>query len=258
MSKRLSREKRLKDRKKISDNGVEWLLRFLFQFLHSVGITCDNEYLTKLALMFPSSFYLAHQLITFNRDNFTKFVVCPKCCTLYSLDSCTVHVGNQLVPRMCSVKAFTKGRSKECGTDLAKKVILENGKVYFYPHKLFCISSVINQLETILKRPGIPKLCEKWRQRNTEQGIMNDLYDGKIWKDFLLYKGKAFLNSPRNLAFGINVDWFQPFKHGKDRSVGAIYLVLLNLPRQERYKWENIVAGIIPELSKEPVIKPFS
>ena len=39
----------------------------------------------------------------------------------------------------------------------------------------------------------------------------------------------------------------------RDRSVGVIYLVLLNLPREERFKWENvIVAGIIPEMTKEP------
>ena len=51
----------------------------------------------------------------------------------------------------------------------------------------------------------------------------------------------------------INVDWFQPFKRRSDRSVGVNYLVLLNLPREERFKWENIiVAGIIPEMAKEP------
>ena len=32
-----------------------------------------------------------------------------------------------------------------------------------------------------------------------------------------------------------------------------IYLLLLNLPREERFKWENIiVVGIVPEMSKEP------
>lgn len=238
---------------KVSDNGVEWLLRFLFQFLHTVGLTCNNDFLIKLALMFPSSLYVARQFIKFDRDNFTKFAVCPKCCTLYHLDSCTVYVGNQKVPRICSVKPFAKGRIGECGATLARKVTLENGKVYFYPHKLYCVSSIINQVESLLKRPGIPEMCEQWRLRNVEEGVMAGIYDGQIWKDFLCYKGKDFLNSPRNLAFGINVDWFQPFKHRKDRSVGAIYLVLLNLPREERYKWENvIVAGIIPELSKEP------
>ena len=35
--------------------------------------------------------------------------------------------------------------------------------------------------------------------------------------------------------------------------MGVIYLVLLNLPREERFKRDNIiVAGIIPEMTKEP------
>ena len=43
---------------KLSDNGLEWLLRFMFQFLHVVGITCNSEYLCQMALMLPSSLYL--------------------------------------------------------------------------------------------------------------------------------------------------------------------------------------------------------
>lgn len=44
----------------------------------------------------------------------------------------------------------------------------------------------------------------------------------------------------------LNVDWFQPFEHGI-YSVGGIYLSLQNLPRNERYKTENIILiGIIP------------
>ena len=105
-------------------------------------------------------------------------------------------------------------------------------KVCFYPHKLYCFNSIIDQIEGLLKRPGVPELCEQWREREAEDNIMADIYDGSIWRDFLKYKGNDFLNAPRNLAFAINVDWFQPFKRRNDRSVGAIYLVLLNLPRE--------------------------
>ena len=43
---------------KISDNGLEWLLRFMSKFLHSVGITCNSQFLCQMALMFPSSLFL--------------------------------------------------------------------------------------------------------------------------------------------------------------------------------------------------------
>lgn len=49
----------------------------------------------------------------------------------------------------------------------------------------------------------------------------------------------------------MNVDWFEPFERGI-YSVGAIYLSVQNLPREERYKPENIIlVGIIPG-PKEP------
>ena len=48
------------------------------------------------------------------------------------------------------------------------------------------------------------------------------------------------------IALLINIDWFQPYKHVA-YSVGAIYVTNLNLPRQLRYRRENIlVVGIIP------------
>ena len=40
-----------------------------------------------------------------------------------------------------------------------------------------------------------------------------------------------------------NVHRFQPFKGRNDRSIGVIYFVLLNLPREQRFKWENISGG---------------
>ena len=44
----------------------------------------------------------------------------------------------------------------------------------------------------------------------------------------------------------MNVDWFEPLERGVYSS-GIIYLTLLNLPRNERYKTENIIiVGIIP------------
>ena len=237
---------------KISDNGLEWLLRFMFKFLHSVGITCNSQFLCQMALMFPSSLFLLRKFVRLKRDNFVKFAVCPRCAALYDLTSCTRHVGGQIVSNICTNKPFKKGR-KECGEALARKVVLNSGKVCFYPYKLYCFNSVIDQVEALLKRPGFPEMCEEWRDRHVDDHIVADVYDGSIWKDFLKYKGDNFLNVPQNLAFAINVDWFQPFKRRNDRSVGVIYLVLLNLPREQRFKWENvIVAGIIPEMKKEP------
>ena len=80
------------------------------------------------------------------------------------------------------------------------------------------------------------------------------LFDGDLWKDF---QGTPFPSEP--LAFGlmINLDWFQPFKHSK-YSIGAIYLTIMNLPRSERYKPENVIlVGILPGPSEPSDINSF-
>ena len=74
----------------------------------------------------------------------------------------------------------TFGRNRECGTALARKVILGSGKVCFYPPKLYCFNSVIDQIEGLLKRPEVPEMCEQWREREVDDNIMADIYDGGI------------------------------------------------------------------------------
>ncbi|CAB4014381.1 Hypothetical predicted protein, partial [Paramuricea clavata] len=117
----------------------------------------------------------------------------------------------------------------------------------------------IHVTEKLLKKPGFPAKCEEWRTRHTESEQLTDMFDGQLWKDFQKYNGVDFLNAPRNYGLMLNFNFFQPMKHRKDYSVGVLYLVLLNLPRAERFKWENVlVVGIIPVMGKEPKnLNPF-
>ena len=52
----------------------------------------------------------------------------------------------------------------------------------------------------------------------------------------------------------LKIDWFEPFDNFI-YSVGVIYLVVLNLPRNVRYKRENVIIliGIIPGPSELPL-----
>lgn len=76
----------------LSDNGMAWLLRFLVSWLKVLGIEISNEVFEKIILSFPGSLYLVRQFLNFDRDNFNKFVVCPKCTKLYKYDSCLTMV----------------------------------------------------------------------------------------------------------------------------------------------------------------------
>ena len=140
---------------KLSNNGLEWLLRFLFQFLHLLGVTCNCEYLVEFCAMFPTSLYVLRKIVGLDRDDFVKYVVCPTCSSLHEPGNCTQRIGDRIVAKCCTNKAFKKGnRAKECGTKLAKRVVLSDGKECYYPFKVYCFNSVINQLEAMLKKPN--------------------------------------------------------------------------------------------------------
>lgn len=106
-------------------------------------------------------------------------------------------------------------------------------------------------LQNLLYQAEFVKSSEHWRSRNTSDSLLRDVYDGRVWKNFLKWNGKPFLEESHSLAALINVDWFQPYKH-LTYSVGVIYLSWFNLPRTQRYKLNNIsLIGIIPG-PKEP------
>ena len=98
----------------------------------------------------------------------------------------------------------------------------------------------------MLTRPGFLGNCESWRKRKSKADSMADVFDGKVWKEFLDSDGNAFFSTAGNLGVMLNVDWFQPYTH-TNHSCGVMYLVLMNLPREERFKPENVImVGIIP------------
>ena len=120
------------------------------------------------------------------------------------------------------------------------------GTVVFTPIQTFCYKSVTQSLKELLQRPNFVELCELWRTRDIEPDVLQDIYDGSVWKKFMEIESVPFLSTPFNFAFSLNVDWFQPFKHTQ-HSIGVLYMSVLNLPRDVRFLAENVfLIGIIP------------
>ena len=126
-------------------------------------------------------------------------------------------------------------------------------------------TSLISSLKSLLSRSGLLEECEKWRQQNMESvgtQAVTDVFQGRLWQEFLEFNGTPFLRQKYSIVFILNVDWFQLFKH-REYSVGVMYLAIMNLPQQLRYRRENIIIlGIFQgpfELSKEinKYLKPF-
>jgi hypothetical protein len=100
-------------------------------------------------------------------------------------------------------------RRLPCGNLLLKTVEYISGKKFLYPFKIYGYKSLNQSLQSLLLRPSFYANCQEWRSRpNTS---IQDIYDGKIWKDYQQYLGLPFLSQPFSFAFVLNVDWFQPY-----------------------------------------------
>lgn len=190
------------------------------------------------------------KLFGIEQKHFRRYVVCRKCHKVYYFHDCIDKVGTRQTSKQCTYRAYPYHPHDRmrmiCGTLLLKTIELASGKHLLYPFMTHCYLSLEYSLQLLLLHPSFYQDCEEWRVRRVEQGILSDIFDGQIWKEFQHYNEVSFLSQPFSYAFMINVDWFQPFKH-TPYSVGAIYLTVMNLPRHLRYKRQNIIlVGIIP------------
>ena len=231
----------------VSDNAMSYLLSYMYYFFALLG--CGNEAYGELTRLFPNSLYMCRKMIGLSLDDeFTKYVVCPNpdCSQLYDINECyKIHRGMK-VPIKCTRAIDKRGKfSHRCNTTLLVPNVVKNGGVYHVPKKVYCHKDITTQIETILKRPGYEKYCQEWRDRDTTTDCYEDIYDGKVWKEV---QNSGFFGNDHDMGLLLNFDFFQPFKN-RNKSVGVIYLALLNLPRSIRYHSSNmIVGGIVPSL----------
>ena len=106
--------------------------------------------------------------------------------------------------------------------------------------------SIIQSLKQLLQDPVTHKKFNHWKARSSSESVFSDIYDGKIWKEFLFVDNLPFLFGENTFGLMLNVDWYQPYKYSP-YSIGVMYLVVMNLPRFERYRRKNLILlGIIP------------
>ena len=138
-----------------------------------------------------------------------------------------------------------KKQRQPCGATLMKRVVKCNEKhESFYPVKVYSYRSVIRSFRDLLGKPGILEMLRVRRPPNND--IMADIVDGALLREFKYIDGSTYFTDVRNIAFMMNFDFFDPFE-GSKYSLGVLYLALINLPREIRFLWKNvIIVGIIP------------
>ena len=234
----------------LSDAAVCALLLFIKGFLSIINIVVRSDLISSIIDCLPNTVGKCRTLLGISESSFRTFVCCRKCDSLYDFQDCIdKSFGGRATSRKCPHVEFPNHPRmffrKPCDTLLLKEVRF-GSKKFYYPYRKFCYKSIAESLAQLLSRTGFIERCEHWRNRQGTVDELEDVYDGRVWNDFLNVQGRDFLSQPHSFGLMMNIDWFQPFKH-TNYSVGAIYMVIMNLPRAERFKPENvIICGIIP------------
>eukprot|EP00112_Aurelia_sp_Birch-Aquarium-sp1_P009705 Seg2112.2 transcript_id=Seg2112.2/GoldUCD/mRNA.D3Y31 product="hypothetical protein" protein_id=Seg2112.2/GoldUCD/D3Y31 len=239
----------------VSDSCIDSVLGMIGYLLTMLQSIFGFDELCHLIEMFPSTKHRAKRFLGLDKDNFIKFVVCPSCDKLYTYQQACVSVNGCLQSRLCDYVPFPnhpQQRFREpCGAGLMKTVVSADGKrQVLYPKKVYCYQSLKTSIQRLLEREDIRSSL--MQPKETHEDALYDVYDGKVWKSMKDIHGNLYSRDWRNLSVMFNIDWFQPFD-GSEHSLGAMYMVLLNLPREMRFKKENmLLVGLIPG-PKEPV-----
>ena len=93
----------------VTDSAVEMLLKFLSRFFWVLGTFDENSAMALVAKRFPNSLYkLRKHLGILNEDEFVKYVVCPKCKSLYDYKDCIQSRCGRQVSARCKFVAWSR------------------------------------------------------------------------------------------------------------------------------------------------------
>lgn len=225
----------------VPNAAISSLLLFLSIFFGIISkISPDLAFLVD---QFPRTLYQLNNLMRIQEEKIVRYVICKKCSKLYDYNDCIKKVGDAFEIKLCDYKA--SDHTQPCNQALLRYVERPNKSMLYYPFKMYCYMPLYNYLNTLLSRPDFCDLCNHWKGKCAD-GLYRDVYDGLVWKQFMVYDSKPFLEASFTYGLALNIDWFQPCKH-TTYSMGAVYLTVMNLPRNVRFRQENVLLiGLIP------------
>ena len=79
-------------------NGTRWLFTFLHILFATLRTLCPTPFLLAVCMLLPGSLHLAWRLLKVE-DEFIRYVVCPKCDSIYRFEECIDKSGTQLLSK---------------------------------------------------------------------------------------------------------------------------------------------------------------
>ena len=148
---------------------VQWIILFLLTLqsayqLSSAALNCAIKFfkqlftvlsysspeMTDLAQAFPTTYHVCCKKFV-SQIKFSRFVVCRKCYSLYTLKDCLVGHEHNQKSKICQFKAYPnhphERMRQSCQTTLLKTVELASGKTFFYPVLMYCYVGIQNSLQ---------------------------------------------------------------------------------------------------------------
>ena len=134
---------------------------------------------------------------------------------------------------------------RQCNAALQTTRII-GGKHRSVPIRKFVYQHFAEWFAGFICRPGIEELISQSQSRQADEA--SDIWAARIMAGVLDTDGTPFFSQAGRYAWSICVDGFAAYgKGGPTASLGSCYLACLNLPPQERYKYENMyLAFVVP------------
>ena len=183
----------------------------------------------------------------------TSYLQCPACYALYPFSGTGLRELPPDTLEHCSHRPTPD--SAPCGVPLwrDRRVGATNLKT---PARKYVHQSLKEWVGRLLARPGIEDTLDTaYNKPVTDRAT--DIWDSPVFKNFHDVDGTPFFSTHGHevrLAFSLGVDSFHPLgalEAKQSMSATAIFMVLLNFPKEQRFKYKNMyLAGVIPGPSK--------
>ena len=180
----------------------------------------------------------------------TSYLQCPACYALYSY--APTDTGSSTSPPVERCTFRSTPTSQPCDVPLwtERRVGGRNIRV---PRRKYVHQSLKEWMGRLLARPGVEDILDRPLERPRTERLA-DIWDSPVFRKVRDDEdGTPFFakhGDEARFAFSLGADSWHPLHNLEAKqhmSATAIFLVLLNFPEDERYKYKNMyLAGVIP------------
>lgn len=178
-----------------------------------------------------------------------SYLQCPACYALYGYT--TTDTGALAPPSTERCTFRSTPTSEPCDVPLWTERHVGSHTIRV-PRRKYVHQSLKEWMGRLLARPGMEDILDRPLERSPT-GRLTDIWDSPVFRTFRDDDESPFFakhGDEARFAFSLGADSWHPLHNleaKQQMSATAIYLVLLNLPEDQRYKHKNMyLAGVIP------------